>query len=250
MKKTKCSKCGYEFVNKAGNYKKHFKSCDGTYKPKSERGHCIHCDQHFDLTDKSSGFMGNHVRWCEKNPKREQYIEEARERFSNAEKPVITEESRKKAAEKIKAAWKEGRYDDCVKKQKGKPGRKHSQKTKNLLSVKARESDHRRLKRKMIEYNGVLLDSTWEYELAKRLDELGIKWVRPKPIKWQDKNGLEHHYFPDFYLEEYDLYIDPKNDFAFRVQKEKMDIISNMLENLIILRTLDECENFDPTITK
>jgi len=46
----------------------------------------------------------------------------------------------------------------------------------------------------------VLLDSSWEVIVAKRLDELEIVWQRPKPIAWTDDLNKKRHYYPDFYL--------------------------------------------------
>ena len=34
---------------------------------------CKHCLENFDISDKPSGFMANHSRWCNSNPKRDQY---------------------------------------------------------------------------------------------------------------------------------------------------------------------------------
>ena len=40
---------------------------------------------------------------------------------------------------------------------------------------------------KTIDYNGIKLDSSYEYSLAKLLDEKKIKWLRPKFLFWEDK---------------------------------------------------------------
>jgi len=90
----------------------------------------------------------------------------------------------------------------------------------------------------------VLLDSSWEEALAIRLDSLGINWTRPKSVKWVDTNGKTHNYFPDFYLTDYDIYLDPKNDLVYKITIEKIKKILEILPNLRILRTLEECKNF------
>jgi hypothetical protein len=66
---------------------------------------------------------------------------------------------------------------------------------------------------KKIKYNGVYLGSTYELKVAQSLDENGIKWIVPKKINYVDPNGKERTYSADFYLEEYNIYLDPKNDF-------------------------------------
>lgn len=71
----------------------------------------------------------------------------------------------------------------------------------------------------------VLLESSWEVEVATKLDEHNIKWIRPKFIKWEDSLGKTRRYFPDFYLPDYDMYLDPKNPYCMNKDKEKMTII-------------------------
>lgn len=37
--------------------------------------------------------------------------------------------------------------------------------------------------------------------------------IRPKALKYIDACNKIHNYIPDFYLPEYNVYLDPKNDF-------------------------------------
>ena len=243
MKKSKCDQCGFEFSNKGGNFTKHTLSCDGTYLPYSQKysGTCKHCETQFDLRDKPKGWMANHSRWCISNPKRNSYIND----MSRA-RSEITVDSRSKAAEAIKLAHDRGCYDSVD--HRTFLNKKHSDETKQVQREKALASPHRRLVRGIVEYKGILLDSSWELALAVRLDDLGIVWTRPAPLKWIDAGGTAHNYFPDFYLPEYDLYLDPKNPQAVRVQQEKLNILLTMYKNLVIIETLDECKEFNPTI--
>jgi hypothetical protein len=75
----------------------------------------------------------------------------------------------------------------------------------------------------------VLLESSWELELANFLIEKNIEWVRPRFIKWEDSFGKIRRYFPDFYLPKYDLYLDPKNPYAMNLDKEKIEKISKKI---------------------
>jgi len=77
---------------------------------------------------------------------------------------------------------------------------------------------------KTIEYKGIKLDSTYELDVAKNLDENQIKWERPKYLLWKDQNGLEHRYYPDFYLPEYNVYLDPKNDYLINNESKRYGI--------------------------
>lgn len=77
---------------------------------------------------------------------------------------------------------------------------------------------------KSIEYKGVKLDSKYEYEVAKNLDESHIKWKRPSYMIWKDENGIKHRYYPDFYLPEFNVYLDPKNDYLINNKSKRFGI--------------------------
>lgn len=83
-------------------------------------------------------------------------------------------------------------------------------------------------------YHGIDFDSGWEVEVAQLLDTLGIRWDRPKEyLSWNDSEGKERKCFPDFYLLDYDIYLDPKNPIALDKQKEKMAAISVKYDNVV-----------------
>ena len=82
-------------------------------------------------------------------------------------------------------------------------------------------------KGKNVTYKNVKMDSKWEKKLAIFLDDKNIKWERPEYIIWLDNDGVERKYFPDFYLPEYDVYLDPKNPLLMETQKEKLEIIES-----------------------
>lgn len=89
---------------------------------------------------------------------------------------------------------------------------------------------------KKYRYNGIYMDSTWELEIAKWLDDNNIEWKRSRKIMfwWTDKNGNKRRYYPDFYLPKYNLYLDPKNPFLLQKDKFKLDqVIRENNVNLI-----------------
>ena len=135
-------------------------------------------------------------------------------------------------------------YISPIKGRKNLHWKPHTEETKEIIRQKALASKHRRLRKGMVMYKGIWLDSSWEYELAKRLDELEIRWERPAPIGWVDKKGTTHNYFPDFYLLDYDLFLDPKNPAAYENQKEKIKILEKTYKNIIFITSLSECKNF------
>lgn len=75
------------------------------------------------------------------------------------------------------------------------------------------------------ENKNVLLESSWELKFAQFLDEKNIFWVRPKHLIWFDKKNIKRYYFPDFYLTNYDLYVDPKNIYCLKKDEEKLKTI-------------------------
>ncbi len=92
------------------------------------------------------------------------------------------------------------------------------------------------------EYNGETYDSSWEADLAKWMDENGIKFERPKThIMWVDSLGKARKYFPDFYLPGLDLFVDPKNKFCIADQQEKLDFVSKNIN--LIYGEVDQIKN-------
>lgn len=208
---------------------------------------CKHCKKEFEGLSTSQ--KANHSRWCNENPKRESYV-------VGSGKQLNTKESIRKRNIGIKLAHEAGKYKDSYKKALQTKLKNnslyHTEESKELIRQKALNSKHRRLIRSVREYmkkDGtiVMLDSSWEEELAKRLDECEIDWIRPEtPIEYLTHDGTKHNYFPDFYLPKYDLFLDPKNPAAINAQKEKIEILLKNMNNLIILDTLEKCKSFHP----
>lgn len=76
----------------------------------------------------------------------------------------------------------------------------------------------------------VLLDSSWESTVASVLDQKSIRWSRPDPVKWTDSTNKQRLYFPDFYLIDYDLYLDPKNPYCMSRDTEKLEAVSKFIQ--------------------
>jgi hypothetical protein len=246
-KKHECPKCKNLFSNRGGNLEKHINACNGVYKPFQKRNECVHCNFAFD--GKNSSERANHTRWCDKNPKRESYNKNL-----EIQRSKITDESRVKQALGVKKAHEDGKYKDSgikgVATRKKNGNLHHTEETKQLLREKALASNHRRVLRSTRIYvkkdgTEVLLDSSWEEALAKRLDFLNIEWTRPAPVKWVDDEGKSHNYFPDFYLTEHDIFLDPKNDIVYNSSIDKINKLKEVLPNLTIIRTLKECKEYD-----
>ena len=180
--------------------------------------------------------FSKHLSSC-KGPKIRKSSEEIKQiRIESARKAREAYMSNPECLEKMKAslreAHKRGAYDESNRRKRGRPGHKHSPESKEKISIKARASRHRRIKKNTSTYMGVLMDSSWEVKLAEWLDGQSIAWERPNPLPY----GEGRNYFPDFYLPEFDIYLDPKNDYLVKVDSDKVHQASkeNNVEILIL----------------
>ena len=75
-------------------------------------------------------------------------------------------------------------------------------------------------------YNDISMDSSWEVNVAKYMDEHNIKWQRSKKLcfMWHDEiNKKRRRYHPDFYLPQLNIYIDTKNDYLIKKDAYKIN---------------------------
>ena len=85
----------------------------------------------------------------------------------------------------------------------------------------------------------IYLDSSWELKIANELDKNSINWIRPlnkngHVYRWIDKDGNQHTYYPDFYLSEFEIYLDPKNPYLQKLDEDKIERVQNQ-NNIKIL---------------
>ena len=88
----------------------------------------------------------------------------------------------------------------------------------------------------------VEMDSTWEVECAKRLDELGIKWQRDTitKLEYRDRSLKLRNYIPDFYLPEYDVYLEVKGYWTDAAIWKMKDIMVRYPNKVRLLESLEE----------
>lgn len=79
------------------------------------------------------------------------------------------------------------------------------------------------------------VQGTWELKFIKWLDDnkIDFKCHRDK-IPYIDDNGNERNYYPDFFIYEWDSYVDVKSDYSFRNQERKFEILKSN-NNIILL---------------
>lgn len=88
------------------------------------------------------------------------------------------------------------------------------------------------------------LQGSYELALAKKLDEMNVKFIsHPKGIKYIRNNKLTY-YFPDFYIPSKNLYVDTKSYYFLNLSGDKFKLFreQNPNINLVILtENLLEC---------
>lgn len=80
------------------------------------------------------------------------------------------------------------------------------------------------------------MDSFWELKVANELDKYGIKWIRPR--SFLISNG--RRYTPDFYLIDYQIFIDPKavrKDQKQSLQIEKIKMFEEEYNTMVLILT-------------
>lgn len=98
-----------------------------------------------------------------------------------------------------------------------------------FISIKKKNATG--IKRKY--YKNMQFDSNWEIEMAILLDKNNIIWEQPKiAVLWKDNMGKERKYFPDFFLPDYNIFLDPKNPIVISKQKEKLDAVEKIIKLL------------------
>lgn len=122
-----------------------------------------------------------------------------------------TNESVRQGAEKIRLKYQTG---ELVPPFKGKHHSKETLRKMRELALKTHPEQNFG-HHKSYKYGDLTFLSSYEVTIATELDAHGVRWVQPKWATFQyvDQNGKKHSYTPDFYLPDYDVYLDPKNDF-------------------------------------
>ena len=165
---------------------------------------CQFCDKEC----KNSNSLKNHERLCKLNPNKQESsfvkynkIRIPTNQFIKAKNEnrqiIVSDETKQKISEKAKL-------------------HKHSLETKQKIKESIKQNinnDNWHLsfsKSRTIEYKGYKFQGSWEFAFAKYLDNLNIKWERPNKKFDYKYNNDNHKYLPDFYLSDYNLYIEIK----------------------------------------
>lgn len=206
-----CDKCDQEIGTYA--FKRHYRCCNGIVKDKINKYNCDIIDNKAKCPycDKLFSFKGIHIhiRCVHLNLPNPHFGKDGENQFTKYPNWIVSAETREKFS-------------------KSSTGRKYRPRTeeeKQHLSkiACARGEIHCRRSIHTEYLPGIILESSYEVRTAVILDKLNIKWIKVRKGYIWDDNGKTRRYIPDFYLEEYDLFLDPKNVYLIKKDKRKID---------------------------
>lgn len=117
-------------------------------------------------------------------------------------------------------------------------GKKHSEESKQKIS-RALSINNRGGRCKWYKVGDALVQGTWERDLAEKMEELGVAWEKIKTNSYTFEYHLEdkkRHYTPDFYLQEWDLFLEVKGYWhGSDKRKMKKVIEENQLDNIFVI---------------
>ncbi len=245
MKYTYCDFCERDISNHA--YARHRPVCKG-----KKDYTCPHCKQSAaELRIEEKKFF-YHRKWCKQNPDRAKYIQHENIKAMQKAK-ILSGKTNSFTKARIEGRVYVQSAESIAKSARAALGRKHSDETKKFLSEamkqRIRENGPPPTKRTVYHTlpNGetVRFDSGWEIALAAKLDKLGVRWEREHSLEWTDVNGGKHTFFPDFFLPEYDVYLEPKSRHVILKTQEKVDYIKKHYPNVYILDSFVKCRDFE-----
>ena len=86
------------------------------------------------------------------------------------------------------------------------------------------------------------MDSGSELKFVMLLEKNGISWIKntDKSFLYIGVDAKEHKYYPDFYLIDYNIYLDPKN--SYLIKKHAFKIENAQIRNNIKVLILNESQ--------
>lgn len=179
---------------------------------------------------KNNNSLRNHERLCKLNPNR-QFT-----KFSDKEWQKNKLQEGGGTNQYIKAK-REGKPIPKYSKRSGSwLGRHHTEESKQKISEKLSMNNHGG-RCKWYDYNGTRLQGTWELAIAKKLDLFLIKWIKTREKKYVlqyiDDKGKQHTYNPDFYLKDYNCFLEIKG-YWWGKDKRKMELVMQQNPNVKI----------------
>lgn len=210
-------------IKPASNYK----ISDGLYK--------CECDKIFNNSQSINAHFSHCLIHRKGIPENRSHVVEGRmcgwDKFSKKE----IKEIHSKSNETLKQNFKSGKTIPSM------LGKNHSIETKKIMSEKrsAYMEENPGLGIKWYTINGIKVQGEWERIFAEKLNDLKIKFSR-KSLKY-----LKYRkYTPDFYLPDYDMYIEIKGWFRERDKYKMFKVLDEHKIDLRVVESLQTIKNF------
>lgn len=184
---------------------------------------------------KNKNSLVNHERLCKLNPNKQSTpfqnleIQRSKKKSNSAIKAkelgiqyVTPQETLDKISDSLKKIWTDERREEWsnimkIQAQKNIENHPESYSYKNFCG---------RAKKSL--YRGEWMHSSWELEFAKWADANDIKWTKKVKSFDYQWDGSTKKYFPDFYLEKFDMYVEVKGYETDR-DIEKWKVVPNLI---------------------
>lgn len=187
---------------------------------------------------KNSNSLKNHERLCRSNPDRAKGVWDNPDFYKTRKTSNQYLAGTAKPYEEVYNADKKQRLKEHAAKYWSEEKRKeHSERMKIVMQKTIQDHPESysyknfcgRSKKSF--YGNQIMHSSWELLVAKWFDSLGIKWTKKvEPIQyfW---NGSNRKFFPDFYLEEFDMLVEVKG-----YETDRDAAKWSGLQNLVVLK--------------
>lgn len=153
-----------------------------------------------------------------------------------------TDERIEKYSQSLKSSLMEG------KQKPGFLGKHHSRETREQMSLIQATNPKGGLC-KWIPYHKddkiIYLQGSWELKYAQYLDSLNLKWIKPghgdlkNSFYWMDDEGIKRIYTPDFYILDWNKYIEIK---GYWREKDRIKMKKVLEQNKISLQIIEKKE--------
>lgn len=191
---------------------------------------CKHCGKEC----KSSNSLKNHERLCPKNPERNYVSHTLGKTAWNKGKTKETNATVAKYSETIKSNYSSGKTALTGAATWSKEKRSEIAKSQGFGGYQKNAGISQKYKVHDSFGSEVTLQSSYELDCSRILNALNIRWIRPKSLKYDNKR-----YFADFYLVDFDIYLDPKNDYLAKQDKQKIDCVQEQNSVKVYILTKD-----------
>jgi hypothetical protein len=190
------------------------------------------------------GGLKKHEKGCLQNPQRIIYRSNFLDYNQKVRDKEIIHKNQYTLARERGEEWE--MPEEAIKKWKEKyTGFSHSAQTKEKLSLSRAKTieelgvggfkNIKWYRISNIQNEEFIVRGLWELSVANLLNEEKILWIRKIYIKYKDLENINRIYTPDFYLPDYDLYIEVKGFFSSK-DKQKLEFVleQNDIDLIII----------------